>query len=44
MEVHHKAEPWEAHLGYCETSTGGRLKRVRDYVRDETCFNMVMSC
>ena len=46
MEVHHKkAEPWEVTLvDTGETSmTGGRLKRVRDYVRDETfCFHMVM--
>jgi len=42
MEVHHKkAEPWEITLvDTGETSmTGGRLKRVRDYVQDETfCF------
>lgn len=42
MEVHHKkAEPWEVTLvDTGETSmTGGRLKRVRDYVRDEAfCF------
>ena len=42
MEVHHKkAEPWEVTLvDTGEMSmTGGRLKRVRDYVRDETfCF------
>jgi len=42
MEVHHKkAEPWEVTLvDTGETSmTGGRLKRVRDFVRDEAfCF------
>lgn len=42
MEVHHKkAEPWEVTLvDTGETSmTGGRLKCVRDYVRDEAfCF------
>ena len=42
MEVHHKkAEPWEVTLvDTGEASmTGGRLKRVRDYVRDEAfCF------
>ena len=42
MEVHHKnAEPWEVTLvDTGETSmTGGRLKRVRDYVQDDTfCF------
>jgi glucose-1-phosphate cytidylyltransferase len=42
MEVHHKkAEPWEVTLvDTGETSmTGGRLKRVRDYVHDEAfCF------
>lgn len=42
MEVHHKnAEPWEITLidtGEI-TMTGGRLKRVRDYVSDSTfCF------
>lgn len=42
MQVHHKkAEPWEVTLiDTGETSmTGGRLKRVRDYVCDDTfCF------
>ena len=42
MEVHHKnAEPWEVTLvDTGETSmTGGRLKRVRDYIQDDTfCF------
>ena len=42
MEVHHKkAEPWEVTLVDTgeTTMTGGRLKRVRDYVRDEAfCF------
>jgi len=42
MEVHHKkAEPWKVTLvDTGETSmTGGRLKRVRDYVHDEAfCF------
>lgn len=42
MEVHERyAEPWRVTLidtGH-ETMTGGRLKRVRDYVGDETfCF------
>lgn len=42
MEVHHKnAEPWEVTLVDTgeTTMTGGRLKRVRDFVRDEAfCF------
>ena len=42
MEVHHKkAEPWEVTLvDTGEASmTGGRLRRVRDYLRDEAfCF------
>lgn len=42
MEVHHKkAEPWRITLLDTgeSTMTGGRLKRVRDYVQDETfCF------
>jgi glucose-1-phosphate cytidylyltransferase len=42
MEVHQKnAEPWEVTLVDTgeTTMTGGRLKRVRDYLRDETfCF------
>ncbi|NTW52398.1 MAG: glucose-1-phosphate cytidylyltransferase [Chlorobiaceae bacterium] len=38
MEVHHrKAEPWKVTLVDTgeETMTGGRLKRVKDYVKDE---------
>jgi glucose-1-phosphate cytidylyltransferase len=41
MEVHsHKAEPWKVTLVDTgdETMTGGRLRRVADYVRDEECF------
>jgi len=42
MEVHHKnAEPWEITVVDTgeHTLTGGRLKRVRDYVDDSTfCF------
>jgi glucose-1-phosphate cytidylyltransferase len=42
MEVHHKhAEPWRITLIDTgeNTMTGGRLKRVRDYIGDETfCF------
>lgn len=41
MEVHHrKAEPWRVTLVDTgeETMTGGRLKRVADYVRDEEVF------
>jgi len=42
MEVHHKkAEPWEVTLVDTgeATMTGGRLKRVRDYLGDQTfCF------
>jgi glucose-1-phosphate cytidylyltransferase len=42
MEVHQKfAEPWRVTLvdTGADSMTGGRLKRVRDYVRDETfCF------
>lgn len=42
MEVHHKkAEPWQVTLVDTGESsmTGGRLKRVRDYLNDETfCF------
>jgi len=42
MEVHRKqAEPWQITLVDTgeTTMTGGRLKRVRDYVRDESfCF------
>ncbi|MDA7677489.1 glucose-1-phosphate cytidylyltransferase [bacterium] len=42
MEVHHKkAEPWQVTLVDTGESsmTGGRLKRVREYIKDETfCF------
>ena len=41
MRVHHrKAEPWKVTLVDTgeETLTGGRLKRVGDYVRDEEAF------
>lgn len=41
MEVHQKhAEPWRVTLvdTGAETLTGGRLKRVRDYLGDETFF------
>jgi len=42
MEVHHKfAEPWKVTLvdTGLETMTGGRLKRVKNYVNEETfCF------
>jgi len=42
MEVHHKfAEPWKVTLvdTGLETTTGGRLKRVKNYVTKETfCF------
>jgi glucose-1-phosphate cytidylyltransferase len=41
MEVHqHKAEPWKVTLVDTgdETMTGGRLKRVADYVKDEAAF------
>jgi glucose-1-phosphate cytidylyltransferase len=41
MEVHQrKAEPWRVTLVDTgdETMTGGRLKRVRDYVLDEEAF------
>ncbi len=41
MEVHHKhAEPWRVTLVDTgeNTLTGGRLKRVADYVRDEDAF------
>ena len=41
MEVHqHKAEPWRVTLVDTgdETLTGGRLKRVADYVKDEKAF------
>ena len=41
MEVHHQnAEPWKVTLVDTgdDTLTGGRLKRVADYVRDEEAF------
>ncbi len=41
MEVHHRhAEPWRVTLVDTgeNTLTGGRLKRVADYVRDESAF------
>lgn len=41
MEVHHrKAEPWRVTLVDTgdETLTGGRLKRVADYLKDEDAF------
>lgn len=41
MEVHHKkAEPWRVTLVDTgdDTLTGGRLKRVAEYVRDEEAF------
>jgi glucose-1-phosphate cytidylyltransferase len=41
MEVHHqKAEPWKVTLVDTgdDTMTGGRLKRVSDYVKDEEAF------
>lgn len=41
MEVHHKhAEPWRVTLVDTgeDTMTGGRLKRVADYVKDEEAF------
>ncbi len=41
MEVHQKkAEPWRVTLVDTgdETFTGGRLKRVADYVKNEECF------
>lgn len=41
MEVHHKkAEPWKVTLidTDIETMTGGRIKRITDYVRDDDCF------
>lgn len=41
MEVHHrKAEPWKVTLVDTgeETLTGGRLKRVADYVKNEEAF------
>ncbi len=41
MEVHHKhAEPWRVTLVDTgdDTMTGGRLRRIRDYVKDEPAF------
>jgi glucose-1-phosphate cytidylyltransferase len=41
MEVHQRyTEPWKVTLVDTgeQTQTGGRLKRVRDYVKDEECF------
>jgi glucose-1-phosphate cytidylyltransferase len=41
MDVHHrKAEPWRVTLVDTgdETMTGGRLRRVADYIRDEQAF------
>ncbi|WP_394791822.1 glucose-1-phosphate cytidylyltransferase [Rhodoferax sp.] len=41
MEVHHKhAEPWKVTLVDTgdDSMTGGRLKRVADYVKDEAAF------
>jgi len=41
MEVHHRhAEPWRVTLVDTgdDTMTGGRLRRVADYVKDETAF------
>jgi glucose-1-phosphate cytidylyltransferase len=41
MEVHHKhAEPWRVTLVDTgeNTMTGGRLRRVRDYIQDDTDF------
>jgi len=41
MEVHHKkAEPWKVTLidTGTETMTGGRIRRIIDYVRDDDCF------
>lgn len=41
MQVHHKnAEPWRVTLVDTgeETQTGGRLKRVRDYIKGEAAF------
>ncbi len=41
MEVHHKhAEPWRVTLVDTgeDTMTGGRLRRVRDYLKDEQAF------
>ena len=41
MRVHNnKAEPWSVTLVDTgeNTLTGGRLKRVKDYIKDEQCF------
>ncbi len=41
MKVHHeKAEPWQVTLidTGSESMTGGRLKRVKDYIKDEEAF------
>ena len=41
MEVHqHKAEPWKVTLIDTgdDTLTGGRLKRVADYIKNQECF------
>jgi glucose-1-phosphate cytidylyltransferase len=41
MEVHHKrAEPWAVTLIDTgeNTMTGGRLKRIKSYVKDDECF------
>jgi glucose-1-phosphate cytidylyltransferase len=41
MEVHHKhAEPWRVTLVDTgdDTMTGGRLRRIRDYIQDEQAF------
>jgi glucose-1-phosphate cytidylyltransferase len=41
MEVHHKhAEPWRVTLVDTgdDTMTGGRLRRIRDYIQDEHAF------
>ena len=41
MEVHQRyAEPWKVTLVDTgdETMTGGRLKRVEDYIKDEEAF------
>jgi glucose-1-phosphate cytidylyltransferase len=41
MQVHHRqAEPWKVTLVNTgeDTMTGGRLKRVSDYVKDEEAF------
>ena len=41
MEVHQEnAEPWNVTLvdTGLETMTGGRIKRIKDFVKDETEF------